>query len=143
VPVTIIFNQHSRPVRENDPNFDASVFAKKTRAKDNSGAIFFKVAETNTVSYRFIGEPKISQGDHSLVEFAISPEKVGSFMMHVLIGKGQGAVEIAGSPFNVVINKSDTHRSLEEEKKRASDKLAEKKRKKEEENRRLKQEKEA
>jgi hypothetical protein len=54
-------------------------------------------------------------------------------MMHVLIGKGKGAVEIAGSPFNVFINKSETHKSLEEEKKRAADKLAEKKRKKEEE----------
>jgi len=62
-------------------------------------------------------------------------------MMHVLIGKGKGAVEIAGSPFNVVINKSETHKSLEEEKNKAAQKLAEKKRKIEEDKRRLIQEK--
>ena len=67
----------------------------------------------------------------------MSPEKVGSYMMHILIGRGKGAVEIAGSPFNVFINKSETHKSLEEEKKRAADLLAEKKRKKEEEKKRL------
>ena len=64
-------------------------------------------------------------------------------MMHIMIGKGQGAVEIAGSPFNVAIVKSETHRTLEEEKKRAQEKIAEKKRKKEDEKRRLKEEKEA
>ena len=64
-------------------------------------------------------------------------------MMHVLIGKGQGSVEIQGSPFNVTIVQSETHRNLEEQKKAAADKLAEKKRKKEEEKRRLKEEKEA
>lgn len=95
------------------------------------------------VSYRYTsGDPQVSAGDHSLIEFEISPEKVGSFMMHILIGKGKGAVEIAESPFNVSICKSETHKSLEEEKKRAAAKLAEKKRKKEEEKERLLQEKE-
>ena len=85
----------------------------------------------------------MSSGDHSLIEFQVSPEKVGNFMMHILIGKGKGAVEIAQSPFNVTIVKSETHRSLEEEKRLAQEKLDAKKRKKEEEKRRLKEEKEA
>ena len=63
-------------------------------------------------------------------------------MMHILIGKGKGAVEIASSPFNVVISKSETHRNLEDEKRAAADKLAEKKRAKEEKNRLLKEQKE-
>ena len=56
----------------------------------------------------------VSEGDHSLIEFEINPEKVGNFMMHVLIGKGKGAVEISESPFNVTITKSEQHRNLEE-----------------------------
>ena len=67
------------------------------------------------VSYRYVTEPKVTPGDHSLVEFSVSPEKVGNFLMHVLIGKGLGAVEISGSPFNVNITKSETHRTLEEQ----------------------------
>ena len=103
------------------------------KGKDNSGNTFFKAAESNTVSYRITNEPSVTLGDHSLIEFELAPEKVGTFMMHVLIGKGKGAVEIKGSPFNVTINKSETHRSLEEEKRRQADKIAEKKRKKAEE----------
>jgi len=141
--VTVLFNQHSRPVRENDSNFDATNFTKKVKVKDNSGNFYHKAAEGNSVSYRYTSEPTISTGDHSLVEFEISPEKVGAFMMHVFIGKGKGAVEIKGSPFNVAIVKSETHRSLEEEKRRAAEKIADKKRKKAEEQARLKEEKEA
>ena len=44
-------------------------------------------------------------------------------MMHILIGKGKGAVEIANSPFNVMIVKSETHKSLEEQKRKAQEKL--------------------
>lgn len=47
VPITVVFNQHSRPIRENDPTFDATVHAKKIRTKDNSGSIFFKAADKN------------------------------------------------------------------------------------------------
>ena len=110
-----------------------NAFSKKTKAKDNSGSVYYKAAEGNLVSYRYSSEPTVSTGDHSLIEFDINPEKVGNFMMHVLIGKGQGAVEIKGSPFNVMIVKSETHKSLDEQKKQAADKLAEKKRKKAEE----------
>ena len=53
-------------------------------------------------------------------------------MMHVLIGKGKGAVEIKGSPFNIAVHKSETHKNLEDERRRAQQALAEKKRKKEE-----------
>ena len=60
-------------------------------------------------------------------------------MMHVLIGKGKGAVEIAGSPFQVNITKSEQHRNLEEQKRLAQEKLNAKKRAKEEEKRLLKQ----
>ena len=88
MPITVLFNQFSRPIRENDPNFDTNVFSKKVRGKDNSGHVYYKAAEGNTVSYRFATEPSVSTGDHSLIEFEICPEKVGNFMMHVLIGKG-------------------------------------------------------
>jgi len=137
-----VFNQHAQPIRNNDANFDSTVFGKKSRAKDNSGNVYYKATESNLVSYRYTSEPCIVEGDHSLIEFDISPEKVGSFMMHILIGKGKGAVEIASSPFNVVISKSETHRNLEDEKRAAADKLAEKKRAKEEKNRLLKEQKE-
>ena len=61
----------------------------------------------NLVSYRFTADPLVSEGDHSLIEFELNPERVGNFMMHVLIGKGKGAVEISGSPFQVNIIKSE------------------------------------
>lgn len=63
-------------------------------------------------------------------------------MMHVLIGKGKGAVEIADSPFNVIISKSEMHKDMDEQSRIAKEKLAKKKRDKEEKNRILKQEKE-
>ena len=63
-------------------------------------------------------------------------------MMHILIGKGKGAVEIKGSPFNIAVHKSETHKNLEDERRRAQQALAEKKRQKEEKKARLKQEKE-
>ena len=103
VPVTVIFNQHAHAIRTHDANFDVTAFAKKARAKDNSGHVYYKVVDNNMVSYRYTSEAKLASGDHSLIEFELSPEKVGSFMMHVLIGKGKGAVEIAGSPYNVLI----------------------------------------
>ena len=96
-----------------------SAFSKKAKAKDNSGNIFYKVTDKNLVSYRYTADPVLSEGDHSLIEFDINPEKVGNFMMHVFIGKGKGAVEIAESPFQVNIVKSEQHRNLEEQKRAA------------------------
>ena len=119
-----------------------TAFGKKSRAKDNSGATYYKVTDQNLVSYRYTSEPKLSSSDHSLIEFELSPEKVGTFMMHILIGKGKGAVEIKGSPFNIAVHKSETHKNLEDERRRAQQALAEKKRQKEEKKARLKQEKE-
>ena len=139
VPITVIFNQHARPIRDSDAAFDVNAFTKKAKAKDNSGNIFYKVTDLNLVSYRYTSAPLVSEGDHSLIEFEINPERVGNFMMHVLIGKGKGAVEIAGSPFQVNITKSEQHRNLEEQKRLAQEKLNAKKRAKEEEKRLLKQ----
>ena len=95
----MIFNQHARPIRDSDPSFDVNMFTKKAKSKDNSGTVFYKITDMNLVSYRYTAEPLISEGDHSLIEFEINPERQGNFMMHVLIGKGKGAVEIANSPF--------------------------------------------
>ena len=80
----------------------------------------------------------VTEGDHSLIEFEINPEKSGNFMMHILIGKGKGAVEISQSPFNVTISKSEHHKNLEEQKNAAKAKLDAKKRAKEEANRKIK-----
>ena len=88
VPITVIFNQHKDPIRQHDVNFDVTAFAKKSKAKDNSGNLYYKVTDPNLVSYRYTTEPTVSTGDHSLIEFEISPEKIGNFMMHVFIGKG-------------------------------------------------------
>ena len=91
-----------------------NAFAKKAKSKDTSGTVFYKVTDMNLVSYRYTSDPLVTEGDHSLIEFEINPERVGSFMMHILIGKGKGAVEIANSPFQVNITKSEQHKNLEE-----------------------------
>ena len=134
-----MFNNLAAPLKQTDPAFDTTDFTKKTQSKDASGQTFFKKTKTNLVSYVILQEniPRVNNNDHSLVEFQIRPEVVGNYMMHVLVGKGKGAVEIKGSPYQVNIVKSDTHKKLQEEKDAREEAKREAKRKKDEEKKRL------
>ena len=59
------------------------------------------MTDTNLVSFRVLDEavPHVNPSDNSLIEMEVNPEKVGMFYLHIIIGKGKGAVEISGSPF--------------------------------------------
>ena len=60
-------------------------------------------------SSKFISHTQVNAADNSLLELTFSPTETaaGTYYMHILIGNGKNAVEIAESPFACTITKSE------------------------------------
>ena len=144
VPVTLLFNQDARPLRQSHPGFDQAAYIKKTLARDSEKKPFFKINDLNSVSFRIPPEstPHVNETDNSLIDLEVFPEKIGSFQLHILIGIGKGSVEISGSPFRIEIHKSEVHQKLQEERKQQEDAKLERKRQRDEEMKQMKLKKE-